>query len=335
MPLSEPASHVLNIPSGVAFLDCLAERLIDGTLLAGPPDAPLAPGALAEATILLPNRRAARELTDRLVTLAGGAVILPRIAAIGDIDEDAALIGEFAAASAGAEFGFEAVAARQLPLPPAVSALERHLALTRLVYAFGRQKAAAMSLPGRNEGLLIPTGAADASALALDLARLLDSLETEEIDAGALARLVPENHAAYWNISHEFLKIVVEAWPAHLAERGLSDPVKRRSEMIRFEARRLAAEKPDAAFIIAGSTGSVPATAALMKSVMGLPRGLVLLPGLDRDIDARSWDAIAAGAQTHPQFGLARLLGSLGVAREDIADLEACETNGAGAGAPW
>lgn len=68
-----------------------------------------------------------------------------------------------------------------------------------------------------------------------------------------------------------------------------------------------------------------------MKSVMGLPRGLVLLPGLDRDIDARSWDAIAAGAQTHPQFGLARLLGSLGVAREDIADLEACETNGAGA----
>lgn len=146
------------------------------------------------------------------------------------------------------------MAARQLPLPPAVSALERHLALTRLVYAFGRQKAAAMSLPGRNEGLLIPTGAADASALALDLARLLDSLETEEIDAGALARLVPENHAAYWNISHEFLKIVVEAWPAHLAERGLSDPVKRRSEMIRFEARRLAAEKPDAAFIIAGST---------------------------------------------------------------------------------
>ena len=311
-------ANVVSIPPGTPFLDCLAHRLIDGTLLSGATNESRPVPALADATVLLPNRRAARVLADRLLFHAGRPVMLPRIMAIGDVDEDAALIGEIEAGELAGNFG----AGSRLPLPPAVSMLERHLALTRLVYEFGQHKARALNFPGRSDGLLIPVGAADASALARDLARLLDAFETEEVPASDLVNLVPENHAGYWDIAHRFLSIVVETWPEHLKERNLSDPIARRNALIRAQTQRIARERPEAPFIIAGSTGSVPATAALMKTVAGLPRGWIVLPGLDQTADAKSWEAIG-GEHTHPQYGLAQLLRSLGLEREDVCELSA------------
>ena len=37
--------------------------------------------------------------------------------------------------------------------------------------------------------------------------------------------------------------------------------------------------------IVAGVTGSIPATATLMRAVAGLPQGAIVLPGLDLDLD--------------------------------------------------
>src|SRR5256885_7498107 len=42
--------------------------------------------------------------------------------------------------------------------------------------------------------------------------------------------------------------------------------------------------------IAAGSTGSIPATAELLKTIAQLPNGAVVLPGLDSDLDEPSWD---------------------------------------------
>ena len=78
--------------------------------------------------------------------------------------------------------------------------------------------------------------------------------------------------------------------------------------------------------IAAGSTGSVPATAELLKAIAHLPNGAVVLPGLDQGLDAEAWEAIdvserePAGAG-HPQFGLKVLLESLGVWRDAVAPL--------------
>ncbi|MCC0042705.1 MAG: double-strand break repair protein AddB [Rhodobiaceae bacterium] len=327
-PPRDTTANVVSIPPGAAFLDCLAQRLCDGTLLGGPPVRRADPMALGEATVLLPNRRAARRLSELLVARSGGAVILPRIAAIGDVDEDLALVAAQASDDAAEDFAEDGSDS----LPPAVSALERHLALTRLVYAFGQQKARALNYPGRSDGLLIPVGAADASALARDLARLLDSLQTEGVAPQRLAGLVPEDHAAYWEIAFQFLQIVVEAWPAHLAGMELSDPIARRTAMILAEVERLKASPPQHPFIIAGSTGSVPATAALMGVVARLPRGWIVLPGLDTGIDDEAWQAIRAedgSGQTHPQFGLARLLAALEIERADVRILAPAETTNA------
>ena len=51
---------------------------------------------------------------------------------------------------------------------------------------------------------------------------------------------MPADLARYWEITLEFLKIATEAWPAHLAEKGLIDPGARRDLLIRGEAARLA-----------------------------------------------------------------------------------------------
>ena len=74
------------------------------------------------------------------------------------------------------------------------------------------------------------------------------------------------------------------------------------------EERRLSRNATPDPVIVAGSLGSVPATARLIAAVAKLPRGAVVLPGLDLDLDAAGWDGIDTGegfsrviAHGHPQ----------------------------------
>src|SRR5919197_2152829 len=80
--------RVLSVPVSVPFLRSVIAALIDGRLVEGF-EARSNPARLADATLYLPTRRAmrlAREVfLDELNT---DAAILPRIVALGDIDED-------------------------------------------------------------------------------------------------------------------------------------------------------------------------------------------------------------------------------------------------------
>ena len=44
--------------------------------------------------------------------------------------------------------------------------------------------------------------------------------------------------------------------------------------------------------IAAGVTGSIPAVARLLKTIAALPAGMVVLPGLDQNLDHASWEAV-------------------------------------------
>ena len=316
-------AHLWSVPPSVPFLKTLVDTLVDGTLIEGfrPLDDPL---LLAGATLYLPTRRAARLLPELFQQRFGGRpVLLPAIRPVGDADEDAqGLTGN----------------ADLEPLPPAMPLLERHLAMTRLVKAWkGMLRREALSLRS-DEPLGLPASTADAAWLAADLLTLMDEVETEEADWSELAGLVPEDHARYWQITLDFLQIVQAAWPAHLAELKQMDPKARRSALIRREAERLARTPPGGPVIVAGVTGSVPATAELLKVVAGLPTGVIVLPGLDRFLDDRSWAALGDRSHkpaaprkpgvrdpetlpSHPQYSLKQLLGRLGVTRADVANL--------------
>src|SRR5258708_2436659 len=74
---------------------------------------------------------------------------------------------------------------------------------------------------------------------------------------------------------------------------------------------------PRSPTIAAGIPGGVAAVADLLAVVAGLPNGAVVLPDIDRAIDAESWSEIAADP-AHPQHLPARLLRRLEIEPADL-----------------
>ena len=138
----------------------------------------------------------------------------------------------------------------------------------------------------------------------------MDTLEAESVSPERLNELVPEDFSEHWARTLEFLRIVTQFWPAHLAEQRLASPVEHRKRLLRAEVARLKAHPPKAPVIVAGVTSADPAALELIKAVLGLENGALVLPALDQSLDADSWDTIAPGHAEHPQFGMAELLGS-------------------------
>jgi ATP-dependent helicase/nuclease subunit B len=141
----------------------------------------------------------------------------------------------------------------------------------------------------------------------------MDMVATEGVPWSALEKVLPAELQAHWAITLDFLRIATDYWPAELAGRGLVDGAERRRALALAEAARLA--RHDGPVIAAGSTGSIPSTAALLDTVARLPRGAVVLPGLDLDLDEATWDgllraegATADPAPSHPQTAMRALL---------------------------
>ena len=308
----ERKPRVFSIRTQAPFLPTLVGALMDGTLLPGFrfKDDPL---SLADLRIFVPTRRAGRALRDAFVDALGGrAAILPRVTPIGDVDE--------------AEYLTESTLADEAVLPPNISDLERHVVITKLVWAWSRHVRAELLPTTGGEDLAVPASPSDAARLAADLIRLMDQVATEQADWHRLVDLVPGDYAQYWQISLEFLKIVTEHWPAYLDERGLSDPGVRRNRAIERATERLRGDRSDRPVIAAGSTGTAPATAALLSAVASMPVGAVILPGLDCGLEDDAWSAIGSrdeedAAPSHPQFGMRQLIARIGIDRADVVEL--------------
>jgi len=274
------ASALFTIPPGLGFVDTLAAGMLE--------EAGGDPLALAAAEVLLPTRRSCRSLREAFLRLSEGRpLLLPRMRAIDAVDEDELALG--------GDLPFD--------IPPAIPALERRLLLTRLVLALG----------GGRGGL--PPGPDQAALLAEELAALLDAVQIERLSFDRLAGLAPEEYAAHWQKTIDFLAILTDTWPGILAGRGQLDPQERINRVIDAQAEAWRRQPPTHPVIAAGTTGSRPATAALLKVVAGLPRGKVVLPGLDLGLDDSGWRAIDS---SHPQYGMKRLLEGLGVERDAV-----------------
>ena len=304
-------ARVFNIPASARFLPVLTGALRDGTLIPGFPSSP-DPLELSRATLYLPTRRACRLARDVfLATPDGTAAILPRIVAIGDLDEDEIIFAEAATGE---------LAEDALTIAPAVNPLERRLLLAQLIVRWAEKLRPEQGAP------LIANTPAAALSLADDLARLIDDVITRKMDWQQLDGLVPDQFDKYWQFTLDFLKIARNYWPQRLKEEGAIDAADRRDRLIDAEMRRLAGSSEPV--IAAGSTGSMPATAKLLAAIAQLPHGAVVLPGLDTDLDEASWRAIAgseskkiAPAAVHPQFAMQALLGRIGITRDAVQQL--------------
>lgn len=266
--------RVFNLPPSSAFLDELARGLVDAT------GARANPEALADALIFTPNQRSARALALSLYNAMGGTMLTPEIRPLGDVEDEDSL----------AAFGPDA-----LDLPPALSGSQRRGALARLVQAWRM----------RTDGERLPPAsllaAADELCAVIDQSSMVGGVNWGRLQsiAGELAPQLAE----HWQVSAEFLDIVMRAWPAHLKEIGYSDPQVRRLGAAEALATRWAKNPPQHPVVIAGSTGAGAATRRLMQAVLKLPKGLIVFPGVDPDLDNKGW-AFVADAPSHPQHTL-------------------------------
>jgi ATP-dependent helicase/nuclease subunit B len=280
--LAAPRPRWFSIAAGRPFLEDLARGVAQAM-------APMGPEALSKALILTPTRRAGRDLAAAFLAVSGtGAVLLPQLRALGDLDEG--------------EPPFEP-GDLALDLPPAIAPARRRFELARL--AADHQAALGRSLD-----------AAGALDLADALAAFLDSVQIEEAEPlGRLDDLAPAELARHWQVSADFLRLALAEWPRRLQAMGLVDVGERRVVLLRRLAERWRETAPDEVVIAAGSTGSAPAVADLLAVVAELPNGAVVLPGLDLSLAEAAWLELN---DQHPQAGLSRLLMRAGVGRSGV-----------------
>ncbi len=287
--------RLFTIPAHRAFADALVAGLIRRF-----GDEPL---GLARGIVLLPNNRAKQAVTSAFVRARGGALVLPRLVAIGADD-----LGEAIGTA------LDPVDAPHPP-PPAVAPLARRMILARLV------QEAKPSLD-----------AAEAVRLAGDLAHTLDQLIVEEVSPRALAELDLGELTEHWLSALSLFRIVIERWPAELARLGRIDAAERRGILLRRLAARWKAAAPAGFVCAAGITDAAPSVAGMLGCVAGLPNGLVVLAGLDRAMPEEEWAALGPhkpdpvtgrttrSIEVHPQFHLKQLLTRMGMTRDDVSE---------------
>lgn len=292
---------VYTIPAGRSFLDDLAA----GLAAAYPPE------VLAETRIYLPTRRACRDLTEAFLALPGDGGLLPTALALGDVDADDLAFAAFEPALGALEAA--------LDLAPAVSPFRRTLMLARLAQTKHAAEAAATGERGD-----LPLAAA--VRLADALGRFLDELAIERVDALAIPAIDAGRYAEHWRRVLTFLEIVLEQWPAILAEADRMDPAARREALLAAQAAAWRASPPTAPAIVAGSTGALASTRALMAALLQAPRGAIVLPGFEPEVAESELAAILA-APGHPQHAMASALRIIGVAPDAVAPWPASDTD--------
>ena len=275
--------NVFTIPASTNFAETLATGVIERV--------GRDPLALADVTIFLPTRRAARTFGQTFARLLGGAALLPDFRPLGEIDDEELFFADPLSAES---------------LPPAISPIRRRLLLATLARAWCRSE--------RGENITFVR----AHALADSLCKLLDEAETQEIDLEKLETLVDGPLAKHWSETRDFLRLLRNEWPKILAAENASGPAARRNVAIRSMTRQIGLLHRRL-IIAAGSTGSIPATAELLAAIANLENGAVVLPGLDRTSDKVSWWRIGDDP-AHPQYGLKQLLQRMGTDRADVRD---------------
>lgn len=275
--------HIYNIPAALPFSETLVKYLLD-----------LVDGDYQKLTryrLLLPTRRACRIVQDTFLRLNDGKpMLLPHLMPLGEVDEDELSLLMFGQD----EDVFE--------IPPAIAPLKRQLLLAKLIYAMDD----------------FPRGFDGALKLSKNLCQFMDQVTVENLSFSDLNKIVPEDFASHWQLTLDFLKIVSEFWPQILAEEKVMDVAQRRNALLSALTEYWRQSPPDFPVIAAGSTGSIPAAAEILKVISEMEEGKVILPGVDHIMDDEAWQAIT---EIHPQHSLKLLLSRMDVERKDVAPL--------------
>lgn len=285
------------------FLPTLAKAIMDGRILGDWHRS--GPFWLSDVTVILPTQRARQALAEALAAHPDFTGLLPDIRTFGGEDGD--------------EEPFLPPFDAPPTLPPATT-LQRRLVLSQLVAAWANS-------PAGGQAFSSPPTAAEIFSMADSLAHVFDDLAIAERDASALRGLgetLGPELGAYWQQTLTFIDIALTAWPAMLDGLRRADPAQLRGARLDRQAEGAPLIYGDRPVIAAGSTGSIPATARLLKAIESLPRGVLVLPGLDTAMSPKTHAALLDPEQSphgHPQYHLAKLLRTLNASPAEVEEL--------------
>lgn len=267
------------IPLGLPFL----KTVVSGLMQRVEYDSAL----LMDIEILLPTRRAVRAMTDLFLDVTHGKpLLLPRMRAVADMDDDAL------------EMMVASVTGASTHLAPTLSSFESQLILAELIRARDPNIDFTRSL-----------------ALSQALLDFLKSIRDEGLNLDRIDQLVAAEFAAHWQITVDFLNILRTAWPEYLRAAQRMDGHDRRSALFDQLMMFWRDHPPQHSIIMVGITGSLPHVAALMKVVAALPRGEVILPGFDPYLPESHRDNLDP---QHPQYELDHVIHHLEIDRSHI-----------------
>lgn len=276
--------NIWSIPPDRPFSDAL----VDGLLDAHGGDVQ----SLARGLILIPNSRAGVAIRDAFVRRSGKGLLLPRLVTVGDLDLDE-------------NAGVALDPIDDDPIPPAVDPLVRQIHLARLIQ--------------RQDG----SDAAEAMRLAAELGRTIDQLVVEERTTADLRSIDVGDLQIHWTRSLTVLTSILDAWPRNLAAMGRIEMAERRNRQLDRLAKRWRARPPEGFVVAAGISTAAPAIARLLRVVATLPKGQVVLAGLDPLVSDADWEEIGGTddrppVESHPQYHLRQLLDRMGIARAEV-----------------
>ncbi|HXW22141.1 MAG TPA: double-strand break repair protein AddB, partial [Rhodomicrobium sp.] len=306
------SSAILNCPAHLPFLKTLAASILNGSIWnGGAPE----PHDLPALTLYLPSQGAVQPLKLEFLWLSPNeATFLPRIRVLGDADP----LDLFATYGTRMDSTKTAIALlkKALAIPPAFTELERQIQLSGYTVEAAAAMRSTRIEPG--ERLYPDIAAVSAAAIAREIGALIDEAHNEAADLARIDQLDSSQSSGSEQLSLQLLRFVRRSWAAQKLRAGKLDAQERRNRLMAIEAEFIRASR--APVIVAGSTGSVAATMALMEALNGRPNAAIVLHGLDRDLDEESWDALGDHPE-HPQHGLHQLLSRLAMQREAIRDL--------------
>ena len=253
----------------------------------------LSPEALARAVVFVPSRRSAVVMRRAFQQeLSGRAMLLPNILPLAEIERAFMnLLGDTAFAALET-------------IPPAMPESQQRYLLADEIIQFERKRTGDVTLD-----------------YALTLADTLMVLQEQCARSGVvmtqekLRALFHSDFEEHWKQALLFLGVLTDRWPEIEAELGMTIAARREVLLLEALTRHWQASPPDFAVVAVGSTGSQPATAALLQTIAGLPKGEVIIGGIDGIDD---WASIEAG---HPLFHIKKLLRQSGVAPEEVTHL--------------
>ena len=217
--------YIYNINSVQPFAKTLAKGILDRFLTEDP-------FSLVDMTILLPNKRSCSSLKKAFLEVSGNKnLILPKLYDLGEIDEDETI--------------FKMGQIYENKLPKVISQLKQKLILTKLVEKWKSNENISLS---------------HSSLLANELSLFLNEVTKEKLSLDDLDNIVPDDFAKHWQITLDFLKILVDKWPLILEDYGGISYIEYRNQVLKLNSQFWQSHGSKSPVLIAGTTASIPAT---------------------------------------------------------------------------